>query len=332
MRLLRLVQYSILNYLLLTVLLFHSCRQQPEEPLKVSRLEQSLFTIPIDSIPASIPRLERQYGELFDLYSSMVINIGLPENPGYPEELTRFLTDYHMNLAYKRVMEVYPDLKDIESGLGRAFYNYRKEFPDRVIPSVYTLISGFNQQIITADTILAIALDKYLGRNEEMYLRLDLANYQRQTMERKYIVSDCMKGWILTEFPYNDSIDNVLANILYEGKIMYALRQLLPATPDSLIFGYTPAQMRWCRDNTAQMWTFLVENKLLFSTDYFTISKLTGPAPFTSLFTRESPGRAVIWLGYRIISSYMKHNRVTLEALLQDNNYQRILEKAKFKP
>ena len=321
----------IFNFLL-AVLLFHSCRQQPEIPIKISRLEQSLFTVPIDSISASIPRLEQQYGELLHLYSSMVISIGLPENPRYSEELTKFLTDYHMNLAYKRVMELYPDLKEFERGLGRAFFNYRKEFPDRVIPSVYTLISGFNEPIITADTILAIALDKYLGKNEDMYLRLDVPNYLRQTMDRKYMVSDCMKGWIYTEFPYNDSIDNVLANILYEGKVMYALRQLLPATPDSLIFGYTPGQMRWCHNNTSQMWTFLVENKMLFATDYLTINKLIGPAPFCSLFTRESPGRAAIWLGYRIISSYMKRNQVTLEALLQDNDYQQMLAKARFKP
>jgi len=321
----------IFNFLL-AVLLFHSCRQQPEIPIKISRLEQSLFTVPIDSISASIPHLEQQYGELLHLYSSMVISIGLPENPRYSEELTKFLTDYHMNLAYKRVMELYPDLKEFERGLGRAFFNYRKEFPDRVIPSVYTLISGFNEPIITADTILAIALDKYLGKNEDMYLRLDVPNYLRQTMDRKYMVSDCMKGWIYTEFPYNDSIDNVLANILYEGKVMYALRQLLPATPDSLIFGYTPGQMRWCHNNTSQMWTFLVENKMLFATDYLTINKLIGPAPFCSLFTRESPGRAAIWLGYRIISSYMKRNQVTLEALLQDNDYQQMLAKARFKP
>jgi E3 ubiquitin-protein ligase DOA10 len=80
------------------------------------------------------------------------------------------------------------------------------------------------------------------------------------------------------------------------------------------------------------MWSFLAEKKLLYSTDQLTINKLTGPAPFTSLFTSESPGRAVIWLGYRIIESYMRNNKVSLEALLEDNDYQQILAKAKFRP
>jgi hypothetical protein len=322
----------VFKYLLPVVFLFlNSCRKHPEIPVKINRLEQSLFTLPIDSIQASIPHLEQQYGELFDLYSILMFRV-LPKNPEYPEELTRFLVDHHMNLAYKRVMEVYPNLKDIESGLGRAFYNYHQEFPERVIPSVYTLVSGFGESILVADTILAIALDNYLGKNEDMYSQLELPNYRRQTMSRKYIVPNCMKEWMSTEFSYNDSIDNVLANILYEGKLMYALHRLLPNMPDSLIFGHTPDQTRWCRNNTAQMWTFLVDKKMLFSTDQLTINKLTGAAPFTSLFTPESPGRAVVWLGYKIIESYMKNNKVSLQALLEENDYQQILAKAKFRP
>ena len=316
----------------LAVFSFHSCRQQSDVQMKIVRLEQSLFTIPIDSIQEYIPRLEQQYGELLDLYSNYVIRIGSPGDPEYPEKLSHFLNDSSMNLVYNRVMEVFPKLKDIETGLNTAFSNYRKEFPDRVIPSVYTLVSGFNQSIVTVDTILAIALDKYLGKNEDMYYWMNLANYQRQVMDRKYIVPDCMKAWLVTEFAYNDSINNVLTNILYQGKIMYALGQMLPHTPDSLLFGYTPDQLRWCRNNTAQMWTHIVEKKMLYATDKFTISKLIKPAPFTSVFPRESPGRAAVWLGYQIIASYMKNNNTSLEALLLDDDYQKILAKAKFKP
>ena len=309
-----------------------SCKQSPEMPVKISRMEQSLFSIPIDSIAEYIPQLKEQYGELFDLYSNRVLFLGSPSAPYFSHELTKFLADPDMTEVYKKVMEVFPNMSEFERKLGKAFFNYRKIFPDKVIPSIYTLTSGFNQSIITADTILAIALDKYLGANDEFYFMLGLANYQRQVMNPENLVADCMKAWLYTEFPYNDSIDNAIGNIIYEGKIMYALRQILPKEPDSLIFGFTPAQIRWCKNNTAQMWTFLVENRLLFSTDQLTINKLISPAPFCSLFTRESPGRAVVWLGYRIISSYVKHNRITLKELLLDDDYQQILTKAKFKP
>jgi len=324
---------SLLSCLIIGLFLtFQSCRRHPEIPITIERLEHSLFSIPIDSVAEFIPRLEQQYGELFDLYTNRIIRIGLSSNPSFPEELTRFLTDSTMNIVYRRVMEVFPDLKDLERDLGRAFYNFRREFPDRVVPRVYTLMSGFNRKMITSDTILAISLDKYLGRDEEMYFLLGTHRYLRQTMDRKYLAVDCMRAWIYTEFPFENVTENVLNNILYEGKVMYAVHRLLPKTPDSILFGFTPEQMRWCQNNKARMWTALVENRLLFSTDFMTISRLIDPAPFTGTFSNESPGRAAVWLGYRIIASYMRRNNVTLEELLLDNDYQQILNRARFRP
>jgi hypothetical protein len=81
------------------------------------------------------------------------------------------------------------------------------------------------------------------------------------------------------------------------------------------------------------MWQYLVENDLVFKTDQFIIRKLVGDAPFTSYFTNESPGRAAVWLGFRIIESYMARNRGTsLESLMSNINVQDILEKARYNP
>jgi hypothetical protein len=321
-------------YIFLTVVLLVSgCTSKKEKTrITIGRMEQSIFSTPVDSVRQYIPLLQQQYGELFDLYNLRIIAIGTSDAPDYPERLTEFVTNSYMYSAYRKVTDMYPDMKDVEAGLSKAFAEYRKHFPEKPVPSVYTLISGFNEPMITSDTILAIALDKYLGTDEEMYLRLNLANYQRRLMDRKYIVPDCIRAWIYTEFPQNDSVDNVLSNILYEGKVAYCTQYLLPDVPDSLIFGYSPEQLQWCKDNAHRMWVHLVEKKMLYSTDYLTISKLVGPAPFTSFFTRESPGRASVWLGYRIIRSYMKNNNVSLEELLMDNRYQEILAKSKFKP
>jgi hypothetical protein len=309
------------------------CRTEQPVRISINRLEQSLFSISIDSVAAAVPRLQEQYGELFDLYNRRIIAIGASGDPHYPDRLKEFLTDAHMNSAYRKVMQRYPDVSDMEKALSGAFSIYRRHFPNRVIPSVYTLISGFNQSMSVGDSLLAVSLDKYLGADEEMYVRLGMPAYQRRLADKKYIVPDCMRAWAYAEFPDAgaDAV-NVLSAILYEGKIACFVRRMLPEEPDSLIFGYTPDQMQWCRNNTAQMWTFLVEKKLLYSTDYMTVSKLTGEAPFTALFTRESPGRAATWLGYRIICSYMKHHNASLEELMTDTDYQGILSKAKFKP
>jgi hypothetical protein len=108
---------------------------------------------------------------------------------------------------------------------------------------------------------------------------------------------------------------------------------MLPDEPEESIFGFTARQMEFCRKNEDQMWQYLLEHDMLFSTDQFIIRKLTGEAPFTSYFTNESPGMAAVWIGFRIVESYMvKNSGVKLEELMRDADIQGILEKARYSP
>jgi len=108
---------------------------------------------------------------------------------------------------------------------------------------------------------------------------------------------------------------------------------MMPDLPEEIIFGFTADQMQFCRNNEAQMWHYLVTNDLLFKTDHLTIRKLTGEAPFTSYFTNESPGKAAVWTGFRIIESYMQKNKgIALEGLLNNSNVQLILDEARYNP
>ena len=58
-----------------------------------------------------------------------------------------------------------------------------------------------------------------------------------------------------------------------------------------------------------------------FETDRITIQKFTGSGPFTNNFTRESPARAAVWLGWRIVEEYMQYNaRVSLQDLREETD------------
>ena len=150
------------------------------------------------------------------------------------------------------------------------------------------------------------------------------------------IVPDCMYGWAASEWDFSTvkyQADNVLTEIIHNGKLKYFEKCMLPDSPDELIFGFTSDQMKFCRNNEDQMWQYLIENDLLFKTDQFTIRKLTGEAPFTSFFSNESPGRAAVWLGFRIVESFMMKNPgVKLEDLMNNTDVQDLLEKAKYRP
>jgi uncharacterized protein YjaZ len=55
--------------------------------------------------------------------------------------------------------------------------------------------------------------------------------------------------------------------------------------------------------------------------------------PFTAEVTQDSPGRLGVWVGWRIVDSYMRNNKdVTLCELMNENDAQKILEQSYYKP
>lgn len=303
--------------------------------IEIKRLEKDLFSLNPDEIIQSVPSLKQKYGAFLQLFS-YVINTGDINDNSFGDFLVRFCTDKQNNDVYKLTMKVYPDIKSIESELQKAFRYYLYYFPGKQVPGVYTCITGFNNSIITGDSVLGIGLDRYLGADCEYYHRLDIYKYMADKMTPQYVVPDCMYGWAASEWDFSAvgyPVDNVMAEMIHGGKLKYFEKCMLPETSDNIIFGFTPAQMKFCMNNEGQMWQYLVEHDLLFNTDQFTIRKLTGEAPFTSYFTNESPGRAAVWLGFRIIESYMIRNPdVKMGEMMTNTDLQGILQKAKYSP
>lgn len=329
--------------IMLVSISFSSCKRNPyrvnisgiKAGVEIKRLEKDLFTIDPGEIASKIPELKENYDGFLQLFS-YVINTGDINDPSFSDFLFRFCTDRQNNEVFGEVTKLYPAVSAIEDGLEGAFRHFLYYFPGTKVPAVYTCITGFNNSIITGDSALGISLDRYLGADCKYYPQLEIYKYMAAKMTPDNIVPDCMYGWAASEWDFaamHYEPENVLAEIVHEGKLKYFEKCMLPGLPDELIFGFTPGQMKFCRNNEGQMWLYMIENDLLFKTDRFLIRKLTGEAPFTSFFTNESPGRAAVWTGFRIVESYMiKNPGIKLEELMNDLNVQAILEKAKYSP
>jgi hypothetical protein len=329
--------------LLLIVLPLTSCKKNHYKvntssikvKIEMKRLEKDLFTLNPNEIISTVPSLKQKYNGFLQLFS-FVINTGDINDPSFGDFLVRFCTDKQNNDVYTLTMKMYPDVKGIETQLQAAFRHYLYYFPTRKVPGVFTCITGFNNSIITGDSVLGISLDRYLGADCEYYHRLEIYKYLTARMTPLNIVPDCIYGWGVSEWDFSTikyQADNVITEIIHDGKLKYFEKCMLPVTADELIFGFTPDQMKFCRNNESQMWQYLIEHDMLFNTDQFTIRKMTGEAPFTSFFTNESPGMAAVWLGFRIVESYMMKNPgVKLEDLMNNTDVQGLLEKAKYNP
>jgi len=303
--------------------------------IEIKRLEQDLFSVSPEEISGMVPHLKEKFGDCLRLFS-FVINAGDISDPAFGDLLAGFCTDRLNNEVYESVMKQYPDIKSVENDLINAFRHYLWYFPEKEVPALFTCITGFNNSLIIGDSVLGISLDRYLGSDCKYYPRLEIYKYIAARMNSWNIVPDCIYGWGSTEWDFETlkyTADNLLSEMIHEGKLRYFEKCMLPVTNDTILFGFSSGQMKFCRNNENQMWQYLVENDLLFSTDQFVIRKFLGEAPFTSYFTSESPGRAAAWMGFRIVESYMMKNRnVTLGDLMHNTDVQGILEKAKYRP
>lgn len=303
--------------------------------ISIKRFEQSLFSADPAGLPSGIASLKAEYGNFLQLFS-YVINAGNVDDTSFANTLVRFVTDKMNYEVYEKVMETYPDIDSYEKDLEDAFRHYLYYFPSSHIPSVVTCITGFNNSIITGDSVIGISLDRYLGKDCEYYPRLEIYQYMAANMTPENVVPDCIYGWAASEWDYGMMYytdDNVLTAIIHEGKLKYFEKCMLPDLNDTLLFGFTSDQMKFCRNNEKQMWEYLIKYDLLFNTDQFVIRKLTGVAPFTGYFTNESPGRAATWTGFRIVESCMMNDRgMTLGDLMNKTDIQEILSKAKYDP
>ncbi len=300
--------------------------------LPIYRFEQNLFLADPSSLNDSIPVWQKRYGPFLQ-YFSYIVKLGNINDPAFARRLNLFATDHTNYLIYKRSMEVYPDEDGFRANLEDAFKHYRYYFPEKPLPRIITYVSGFNQSAITGDSLIGMGLDKYLGTKEPLYREAGIYNYLIANMYPEKLASDCITFWGETEFPYYDSVNNLASNMIYRGRLLYFSQAMLPDQPDTINFGFSAKNLEYCVENEKAMWTELIEKKFLFNTDRFTIDKFILEGPYTKDFGRESPARAAVWIGYRIVASYMAKNKdVTLPVLMAEKNYMNILNQSSYNP
>ncbi len=326
--------------IILIINLFYACTDTKQDidtsgiklEINIKRLDTDLIKNYPDT--PNVSKLMLEYAKFFDLYSYKVLQIGDPKH----KQAKKLLNDFN-NYCFdyelpQKINKQFGDLSELRQDLELAFKHYKYYFPNSHIPQIYTYISNFSQSVVVDDSILGIGLDKYLGAQCKLYSRLGFDNYKRRRMTPEMITVDCMRAMLISEFPYKDETnDNLLNRMVYEGKIQYCLDAMMPLTSDTLKFGYTEKQLNWAENNESNMWTYLIDHQHLFSTDALTIRGMIGEAPFTSMFSNNSAPRAGAFLGWKIVSKYMEeYPKTSILQLMQNSDYQLILNKAKYKP
>lgn len=302
-----------------------------EAEVKIERLDQKLF----QAKPSELAKLNREfltsYGELWETYVSVMLRAGSPNDSLIDISLERFINDPVMKQVYQDIQIEFADLTELENELEGAFKHLKFYFPDSKVPRIVAYNSVFNYGVSTFEGFIGLGLDMYLGPKNRTVEKIStemMPQFVKDKMLKEYMVVDVMRGWF--EANYMNELnggDDFLTNIIYHGKIMYALDALLPKTAPHLKIRFTPEQYAWCLDNESNIWKTLVDEKLLYSTNQADINKFIEEAPFTSGLPQNSPGRVGVFVGWQMVIAYMNEfPEKKLPDLIKENNPRMILK------
>ncbi len=330
-----------LIFLLIPLLVTNGCKWFNKSP-DVSDVEvnfelipfyEDLFAISPDSVEKHIPSLQEKHGQYLRAFSQGIIKIGSPEDEEYAKNLAQFLSYEPNQEVFDTCRKVFSDKAALKKDLSQAFRYYKHYYPQRETPDVYLHISGFNESMIVDSGWVSVSVEKYLGSDCIFYEWLKTPEYLRQKMEPEQVVPDVMKAIAMTQYSYNDSIDDLISQMVYHGKILHFVEHTNPDIPDTLLFGYSEEELEWCQNNESFMWQTMVEQKHLFATDQMLIRKYVGESPFTSYFGQESPGRTGRFLGYKLMESWLNnHKDHTFRDMMELTDPHQILTRAKYRP
>lgn len=303
--------------------------------ISLLRLDRDMAAIDVNNPMVAIPSLQRKYGSNFTLFTDGILGIGKPADPNFRKGLYAFLTYPVVQGAFSEVAKKYDSkaISSLEKDLAEAFSLYKGTFPQKKIPALFfTYVAGFNQSVIITDNALGIGLDKYLGSSYASYVSLGFPRYMLKRMEANRIVLDAVYAWANGDFPIKRESEPLLSHMIYQGKLAYLVSQMVPEVSDTLLFGFSKDQVKWCKKNERMMWEYLIGQKLLFNTEAFVRTKFVEDAPFTNVYSSESPGKAAVWQGFQIVAAYVRNTGASLNDLMAENDYQKILSAAKYRP
>ncbi len=234
---------------------------------------------------------------------------------------------------FEKSVKVFPDFIQEKQALDLLFSHVKKYKPSFKSPEVITLITDldYKSNVVYTGDYLFVALDMYLGDTSVVYS--DFPLYLKQNYNKKQLVVDVafkISALAVTKNTKRQFIDKMVT----EGKKMYMMDVFLPEKSDAEKMGYSKEQLTWLVENQANVWSYFIQQKLLYSTDAKLGLRFIDNAPFSKFYNlsdKDSPGRVGVWMGWQMVRSYMKNNTTSVKEMLR-LDADTLLKKSKYKP
>ena len=310
--------------------------------VEIKDFNQQLFSIDTNDVRGGISQLQQNFPVFFDLYFTQIVPLRQTEELGdvFFQNVKGFLSDSEVRKLADTTAIVYPNLDKYKKDFEQAFQFYKYYFPNKTTPKIYPMISGFNYAsfiffIDKNQDGLGVGLDMLLGKDYP-YWRMGaqnpaFSNYITRSFTPEHLVKKTLDPLIddLVTIPKGDRLLDLM---IYNGKKLYLLDQLLPYTPDSIKWEYTAQQTNWVIDNEIELWAHFIKEQLIYETSVSKIKKLIDQSPSSPGMPPEAPGRTANFIGLKIIEAFMeKFPETTMDELIA-LDAQKIMDQSRYKP
>ena len=304
-----------------------SCHRTPVEAVQIHRFDKVLFETPASQLQGKLASVAGEY-------DTPLLNLQ-PENPEFMQMLAGFVSDSTMREVYRLVDSVFGDMQPEAQQLAAALDKAKSLYPTVRYDKIYTFISGafdYNMRVGCNSHELIISLDQYILPYTAKYNYFNSPLYLIHQSDRKYLLTDCMAAIARQHISIpSDREMSLLDYMVSEGKAIYFAQQTLPDAPDSILMRYTSEQMDWMLRNEEHVWAYFLQSKLLYETDYMRFHNFIDDAPKTNAFPDSSP-RTTEYIGWQIVSQYMKKTGISVQQLFEETDAQKILSQSNYRP
>ena len=283
--------------------------------IKVVRFEKLFY----NSAPADLNQIKNRYPFFF------------PDS--YPDSvwLNRLQDPIQLEI-FNEIIKQYDSVIFLETGLFKFFKSHIELVDKFITPQVITVNTDidYRNKVILTDSLLLIGLDNYLGPNHKFYD--GIPEYIKEDFTIPGIFSDVAEKYAYANIPRIEFY-TFLDKIIYYGKVLY-YKDFTLDIEDRYKIGYSKVKMKWAKENEYFVWTYFIENNILFNPDNNLESRFINDSPFSRFYLEidnESSEMIGKYIGWQIVKSYMKNNDTSLKNMLNKSPID-IYNNSKYKP
>jgi hypothetical protein len=340
----RVLLYGCLILFCISSCHFFDSPSSDAKPIRFERFDLDMEAFDLKNFESSDQKMQEKYGDLYTFYIENIMGLGAQKDKKNPQYYDKVLPEF-LNGENKALMDsfrkrIFDRIPQFEQELGNSYAALQKEFPEKKPSIIYSFfISPMAHNSSAAfsfglDTI-GINWFNYMGENFSLYQGVyEGYTYMVKWNNPEYLVRNVMLveyNLIREKFSPKEKSDELIYQMIEEGKKFYFLDKVCPDTKDWTKIGYTEEQSKWCQDNELEVWGYFTSNKLLNSIETMDAKRYTSDGPTTGGMPSESPGNVGSWVGWQIVKAYADKTNKSLKEILTTSPKE-ILTKANYKP